>query len=298
MTQVRLPTRDGMSLAGRFWEGREPRGILVIAHGIGEHKGCYDHVAEDLAGRPGLVDVLAFDFRGHGESPGARGVVGRYEELVDDLGAALDWALTKRPGRPVFVLGHSNGGQVALRLARERGHEIAGLVLSNPSLAMRARIPPWKLLVGRILRVCAPGVTLATGLHHELMTRDEGSWPSRSADPLRHDRVSAPLFFGMVEGGPRLIEEAPEITVPTLVVLGGQDPVIDGQATRALFDRLGSPDKTLAVYPEMLHEPLNDLGREEVIERIASWIERRLPIPAREGAEAGQAPWRPPARSS
>ncbi len=64
---------DGLPLHARLWSGEEPRGTLVIAHGLGEHGGCYDHVAEVLTAEAGLVDVLAFDFRGHGASPGAGG---------------------------------------------------------------------------------------------------------------------------------------------------------------------------------------------------------------------------------
>src|SRR5262245_31272191 len=119
---------DGIPLHTWFWAGEEPRGVLVVAHGIGEYGGCYEHVAEALTALPGLGDVLAPDFRGHGMSPGRRGVVRRYEDLVGDLRGAVDWAREHRPGGPVFLLGHSNGGQVALRFALDNPGGVAGLV--------------------------------------------------------------------------------------------------------------------------------------------------------------------------
>ena len=64
---------------------------------------------------------------------------------------------------------------------------------------------------------------------------------------------------------------------PMLVLIGGQDTVIDPVATREFFDRLGSEDKTLLFYPKMLHEPLNELGREQVFEDLARWFDQRLP---------------------
>ncbi len=95
-------------------------------------------------------------------------------------------------------------------------------------------------------------------------------------DDLRHDRISPPLFFGMVEGGPLITARAAEIQVPILMILGGADPVVDPAASRAFFDRLGSPDKTLLLYPHMLHEPLNELRRDDVIADVAAWLAARI----------------------
>ncbi len=61
------------------------------------------------------------------------------------------------------------------------------------------------------------------------------------------------------------------------MLLGGQDSVIDPAVTRTFYERLGSVDKTLVIYPKMLHEPFNELGREQVFEDVARWFEQRLP---------------------
>lgn len=276
MTEPVITSSDGLPLHARLWPGVEPRGTLVVAHGLGEHGGCYEHVAEALTARPGLVDVVAADFRGHGLSPGRRGVVRRYEELVGDLRAAVAWAAARRPDRPVFVLGHSNGGQVALRLVQDEPPALAGLILSNPSLRLAVGVPPHKLMMGRILRVLAPGLTLAGELAGPMLSRDPEFEARRRTDPLRHSRISAPLFFGMVEGGPRVASRAAEVRLPVLMILGGADPVVDHRAALDLFDRLGSPDKALRLDPEAVHEPFNDLGRERVVSTLADWLERHL----------------------
>lgn len=272
----RIPSADGLALHARFWTGDSPRGVLVVAHGVGEHSGCYAPLAERLTGRPGLVDVLGFDFRGHGLSPGRRGVVRRYEDLVGDLRATVAWAARERPGRPIFVLGHSNGGQVALRLARESETGLSGLVLSNPTIALAMEVPWWKLAVGKMLDRFAPTVTLTAGLDPTQMTHDEASWADRAGDPLRHNRISAPLYFGMIAGGAALMDRAAEITVPVLMLLGEDDPVVDARAAAEFFGRLGSPAKVLRRYAGMRHEPLNEVGREAVIDEVATWLSGRL----------------------
>lgn len=273
---LELLSGDGARLRAAFYPGADPRGVLVVSHGLGEHSGCYEGFAATLAATPGLVDVLAFDYRGHGLSPGKRGFVRLYEEFLGDLRAAIDRAASLRPGSPLFLFGHSNGGLVALHEALADGGRLAGLILSNPSLKVIARVPRHKYLAGLLLRRFGPGVTLTSTVLDEHLTRDPASLARRKADTLRHGRINAPLYFGMVEGGESALARAGEVLPPVLLVLGGSDPVIDPGTTRAFFDRLGSRDKTVKVFPEMLHEPLNDIGAERVVEEIVGWLAGQL----------------------
>jgi alpha-beta hydrolase superfamily lysophospholipase len=272
-----IPTADGLTLKGWHWTrpGPGPRGVVVIAHGFGEHGGCYGHVAEALG--PALdVDFVAPDQRGHGRSPGRRGVVRTYEDLVEDLQATLRWVAGERPGVPLFLLGHSNGGLVALRAAIAGGADLAGLILSNPSLKIATGVPGYKLAIGQLLLRLAPGVTLSGQIDADQMTRDPDMQRAHHTDALRHNRISAPLYFGMADGGAVVIDRAEAIRHPVLMLLGGSDPVIDPETTRRFFERLASPDKTLHLYPAMLHEPLNELGRQHVFADVESWLRARM----------------------
>jgi alpha-beta hydrolase superfamily lysophospholipase len=247
----------------------------VISHGLGEHGACYRHVADAL-GHAAELDVLAFDFRGHGRSPGKRGLVRNYSELEGDLLGALAWVERTRPGLPRFVLGHSNGGLVALRVLLAHGADLTGLILSNPALKVAGPVPGLKRAAGAALRRLAPGVTISTGLGSERMTRDPEMLTERRLDSLRHTRICAEIYYAMVEGGPVVAERGGQITTPTLLLLSGADPVIDSTESRRLFERLGSGDKTLRVYPGMLHECLNEMGREQVLADVADWLTGRL----------------------
>jgi alpha-beta hydrolase superfamily lysophospholipase len=272
---VQLISPDGLRLHALSWARPNPRGILVIAHGFGEYSGCYKHVAEALG--PALdIDVLAPDYRGHGRSPGRRGVVRHYDELLGDFQSALDWAERERPGLPCFVLGHSNGGQLVLRLMLQTRSAIAGLILSNPALRVAFPVPKYKIWIGHALLRIAPWVTLGASVEPDKLTRDPAMQEEHRVDPLRHCQISAPLFFGMVEGGEIIAARADELRMPILMILGSDDPIIDPRESQRVFERFGSTDKTLIVYPGMLHEPLNDLGREQVFNDIIQWIERRL----------------------
>jgi alpha-beta hydrolase superfamily lysophospholipase len=275
LLDIEVRSTGGLALRGRWWRREAPRAVLVVAHGYGEHGGCYRRVAESVAERADL-DVIAVDFRGHGRSPGRRGVVRNYDELTDDLLQTLEWAARQRPGLHSFVLGHSNGGQVTLRACLRNPAGIAGAIVSNPVLRVSVQVPPVKMKVARFLARHAPWVTLKGSLNAELLTRDPEIQQEHRTDPLRHSRMSAPLFFGMIEGGAMLMERAGEITTPILMLLGGQDTITDPAAARTFFDRIGGEDKTLTIYPKMLHEPLNEVGRGQVLDDVLRWLEPRL----------------------
>src|SRR5262245_39608206 len=112
---MRLP--DGTEIFLREWpvpDGTEPRGALLLVHGLGEHSGRYAHAAERLAALG--LHVRGYDHRGHGDSGGPRGSVPHPEALLDDVRAVFDDLATSAGGTP-FLLGHSLGGAVAARAA-------------------------------------------------------------------------------------------------------------------------------------------------------------------------------------
>lgn len=276
-TDVVIPTTNGLKLHATLWPRENARGIVIIAHGLGEHGGAYAETASAIQ-EVNRLEVIAPDLRGHGQSPGVRGYVADYEELVADLSATLDWAETKHPGLPKFLLGHSNGGQVALRLALDPSvaPRIAGLIVSNPALQVATNVPAYKRILGRILLKFAPRITLPVPLGTSELTRDSTLWEARRNDRLRHSRISAPLYFGMIDGGPVIKERVHQLRMPVLFLIGGSDPVINPRFNQEVFEAVGSSDKTLKLYPEMVHEPLNDLGRETVRRDLHDWIEAHL----------------------
>jgi alpha-beta hydrolase superfamily lysophospholipase len=269
--QVEIRTKDGAILKARWWRRTDPRGLVIVAHGFGEHGGCYERVAQMLRSAAAL-DVIAPDLRGHGLSPGRRGVVRHFDDLTADLQSVVDWTMRERLPGPRFLLGHSQGGQVAARLVLKEAGSFAAMIVSNPALRIAVPIPRTKLRIGRFLLKHAPWVTLSGALPAEFMTRDPNIQEEHRLDRLRHSRISAPLFFGMVEGGEMLLRRAAEINLPTLLLVGGQDPVIDPAGAREFFERLASPDKTMHIYPKMRHEPLGELGREQVFDDIVRWL--------------------------
>ncbi|WP_152049766.1 alpha/beta hydrolase [Tautonia marina] len=273
-----LPCPGGSNLKAWHWRSPQPRAILLISHGLGEHAGLYRALAEYLVATLD-IDVLGVDFQGHGRSPGRRGHLARYEQLIDNLESAILWAKRVRPGLPRFLLGHSNGGVVAAQTVLRLPLAVDGLILSNPAIQLKYQ-PPWhKLAVGHTLRLLAPWITINGALPIEDLSRDPLQQLQLASDRLIHTRVGAPLFFGMLNAGQNTLERASEFQLPLLLILGPDDPIIDPDTGRAFYDRYGGSEKTLLAPPGFRHDPLFEKDRGLIYQGLASWILTRCLAP-------------------
>ena len=131
-----------------------PRAVLAIVHGIGEHGGRYNHVVDRMV--PCDIAVCAMDLRGHGQSPGKRGALERWDQYVEDVSAFLDTVRENYPDQPLFLMGHSMGGLICALYLEENQDGLAGAILSSPLLA-QANVPGLLKRAVRIVAKVAPG---------------------------------------------------------------------------------------------------------------------------------------------
>ena len=132
--ELTTPGFGGLDLFAQVWTPeRNPRAVVVIAHGLGEHSSRYEEVARRLVA--GGFAVYALDHRGHGRSPGRRANIERFSYLVTDFSTSIGRSSRQHPDAPVFVLGHSMGGAIATATALRIQNTLRGLALSGPALA-------------------------------------------------------------------------------------------------------------------------------------------------------------------
>jgi len=266
----------GLGIHWRAWlPSGTPHAVVLIAHGAAEHSGRYEWVAERLTER-GFA-VLALDHRGHGRSDGPRAYVDRLDHAVADLHALVRLAAAREPGAPLFVLGHSMGGLVALAYALRHQDELAGLVLSAPLAALEVAAPA--RIAARALGTVAPRLPLAK-IDGSTVSRDPAVVAAYDADPLNHrGALPARTVAELLAATAALPERLPELRLPLLVVYGTGDRLVDPAASRLVDARAGSADKTLTAYEGLYHEVLNEPERDQVLDEIAAWIEARTGEP-------------------
>ncbi len=270
----RMAGSGGVSLRTLWWTAAEPGDAAVVVHGLGEHAARYEHVANAL--NAAGISVFSFDQRGHGLSGGNRGHADSFEALLEDLDLAWSEAEGALGRAPSFLIGHSLGGLVSLAWTASRQPGLKGLVASAPWLATAARVPWWKVTVGRIAARVLPRVPMDTGGVPEVCTRDPEMIAAWEADPLVHT-VITPRLYTEVERWQRwVLHGRDRLKVPALFFVPGADRLADASATLGLATAMPSGRTTIVELPGFFHEPFNDTGRAEVIARLCSWLVARM----------------------
>jgi alpha-beta hydrolase superfamily lysophospholipase len=274
---VRSP--GGPLLFGESWRPpTAPRAAILIVHGLGEHSGRYGAAAAAL-NTAGFA-VHAVDYRGHGRSEGRRVHVDDVDDYVADVRAALEEVRRRDPGLPVFLLGHSQGGLIALELALDDPAAIDGLVITSPFLAVHpaSRSSTFVRALAAVMLRLAPRLPMPTSIDVRVLSRDPAVGEAYARDPLVSHAASAGWLRAIGHAQRDVRSRAPRLRVPTLLMASGGDRLVDPEATRQ-FAREAAPDVVEFVWWDgFYHEMLNDLGREEVLARIVAWLAGRTSV--------------------
>jgi acylglycerol lipase len=271
--ELQLPGCQDTALFAQAWlPERDPRAVVVISHGLAEHGGRYPEVAARLVASD--YAVYALDHRGHGRSGGPRANIDRFAYLVSDLGTFAGRAQREHPGAPVFLLGHSMGGAVALACALRYKGSLKGLALSAPALATGEAVSSFKRLTLRLLSSLAPN-TGALTLPATAISRDPAVVEAYEQDPLVfRGAIPARTIVELLQAMAAFPARAPELRIPVLVQHGTADTLVPFAATRPIYDLLGQPKaRTLRYYDGLFHEVYNEPERDRVIADLAAWIE-------------------------
>jgi alpha-beta hydrolase superfamily lysophospholipase len=272
MSDFSITSLDGLRLHGRNWfpEG-EPRAVVCLVHGLGEHSGRYDEVAETLC-RSGYA-VSAIDLRGHGKSEGRRGHATSYSALLDDLYQLLEWARERCPERPVFLYGHSLGGNLVIHYALRRLPRLAGVVASSPLFKTAVPPPAWKIYLMKAVYGLLPILTLPTGLDTAMLSRDETVVNDYRNDPLVHGKVSARLGLDMIRNGLWNMRHATDMPCPVLIMHGKEDRITSYRASRKFAFSVGEK-ATLKIWQGCFHELHHEPDKAEIVTYLTDWLNR------------------------
>ncbi len=263
--------RDGTSLLVRHWPvaSGEPWASMLLVHGLAEHSGRYEHVGTWLA--EAGIDTYAYDQRGFGASGGARASVDRWSQLHDDLEERIVGIRSIAPTRPLVLFGHSLGGLVSLGYVLDGRAWPDLLVLSAPAIG--ATIPLWqRALVGSLRRV-APGLLLSNRLDTGVLASDPAVGERYLADPLNQHKSTVRFAHAAFGEQRRVAAALDRLSLPTLVVHGGDDRLVPTHTSAALD---GRPGVTRRVYPDTRHEIHNEPMARQEIDDIVAWVRDRV----------------------
>ncbi len=278
-----LQMQDAVPIKVARWEPQgPPMGVVQLLHGFGEHLQLYESLAEQLT-RQGYACVT-HDQRGHGEMPGLDerqchrrfGIAPNYETFLSDIDTVRSHIDGWHPQLPVFLYGHSMGGNIALSyLLRRTQQRHQKVVLETPWLRLHEQekqSPPMVRVAARVLGGISPKIVYPTKLNIDAISRDTQYVAQLRRDPLFHNRLSFRLITQIMDAGEAALANAQRLTLPTLLLCAGQDKIVCPQAIREFAAKAG-PNVVLEEYPEGYHALHNDTNQSQVIDRVVSFLE-------------------------
>jgi alpha-beta hydrolase superfamily lysophospholipase len=272
---------EGIEITFYEWPVAEPRAVVQIAHGLGEHAMRYNHVAAVL-NRAGF-SVYADDHRGHGQT-GKRMIERAEIKRMGNLGkggmsATVNQVYqlsklikTELPTLELYLLGHSWGSMLAQKILNQNSHSYAGALLSGSTLML-------------------PGVAPTSGFNKkwdktpnkstkEWLSRDESVGRAFMADPLCFGETAIEVFgITNVAGLVSLPSKKIDSDFAILLIAGSEDPLGAERGNMMLakaFARAGVQDVTMIIYPEARHEVFNELNKQEVFADVIAWLETSI----------------------
>ena len=264
-------SKDGTRL---FWRSvtpeAAPTAMVAVVHGYGDHSGRYAHTMDALAARG--FSTLAVDYRGHGKADGKRADCLKWSDYLDDMNVFWGRVREAAGALPAFVLAHSHGGLIATHWATAKPEGLKGLVLTSPYYKLAFEPPALKLFGAKLIKGLMPGLEIGNELKPEQLSKDPEWQKTTAADPLYLHVTTPRWFFEHTAAQDRLAGLGSAITVPLFMATGGSDPIASTPAAKAFFETVASKDKAYKEYPGFLHEVLNEVGKDGVIDDIAQWI--------------------------
>jgi alpha-beta hydrolase superfamily lysophospholipase len=282
--RFQFTSADGLSIACVKWSGYQNiRGVVQIAHGLGEHIGRYAKLAETLV--HGEFVVYGNDHRGHGMTAKPSGSFGdfgpgSFNQLVEDMVSLRIIAKKEHPGKPYILLGHSMGSFAAQQFTLDHSHSINGLVLSGSGTldglvrtaqSVPAGVDPMRLMNASFEPARTP---------FDWLSRDKAEVDAFIDDPLCFPSLKARSMESLLDAFPRLADPREirkvRTDLPIYIFSGSEDPVGERlEGVRALIDRYrgaGMTSITHDFYPGGRHEMLHELNRGEVFTNLLVWI--------------------------
>lgn len=268
-----LRMADGQALFVRDWPSSRTQDAVLIVHGLGEHSGRYQRLAQWFNTRG--YAVRSYDQRGHGQTPGRRGALAHADDLLEDLATVYNDYAAALPKAPL-LLGHSMGGLVAARAVLDGRVQPPAMVLSSP--ALRTWEPAWRQKLAALLAKLAPNLPMPNGLPFDKLSHDPQVEPAYRNDPLRHGWITPRLADFIFRAGDASVADASRLDVPTLLLVAGADKLVNPAGSRDFSSAGWAGGKlTTRYFDSLYHELFNEAepARSQVLKQLGDWLQKR-----------------------
>ncbi|MBU1395228.1 MAG: lysophospholipase [Gammaproteobacteria bacterium] len=283
----RVVAADGAALPLSSWRPQgPPRAVVLALHGFNDYRQAFAEVGPFLAARG--IATYAYDQRGFGASA-QRGIWPGSALLADDARMVAALLRQAHPGQPLYLLGESMGGAVAMSVLAATPAAADGAALVAAAVWGRAAMNPLQHAALWLLAHSVPGMRLSGRGLGITASDNEAMLHALGEDPLIIKEARADALWGLTKLMDRALVAAPGLTVPTLVLYGERDEIIPRRPTCRMLAALPASAR-VAVYPNGYHMLTRDLCARRVLEDLAAWLaDPAAPLPSGLEGEGWQA---------
>ena len=272
---LHFTTHDGVELHYRHWPANrqpgQPRRAVVLFHRGHEHGGRMAHLVDELD-LPGH-DFFAWDARGHGESPGARGDSPSFACSVRDVQTFIEHIAREHAidEQDMAVLAQSVGAVLIATWAHDYAPKVRCLVLASPAFKVKLYVPFARPGLA-LMRKFRGNFFVNSYVKAKFLSHDPERVASYDNDPLITKAISVNVLLGLYEAADRVVADAQAIQVPTQLLISGSDFVVHRKPQQQFFDRLGSLKKELHILPGFFHDTLGERDRAVAVSSAKRFI--------------------------
>jgi alpha-beta hydrolase superfamily lysophospholipase len=246
---------------------------LLHIHGITEHSGRHQATFDALAAIG--VEVIRFDLRGAGRSGGKRQWVEHFEDYVADTVAVFNWICGNLDPLPLYLMGHSLGGAIAVHFAAIYHRDFRGLCLSGPAYLVGDSVSPITIALGKVFAKVAPTFALKKPPSRPAISRDPKVVEEYENDPLSFHHNTLQQGVEVLRALKEVPDRCAQVPLPVMIAHGSNDRIIRLEGSFELMRRFPGGDKTLNVLPGGYHEPHNDIDKAHYFFLLTQWLERQ-----------------------
>ncbi len=266
---------QGQSIFYQYWlPQNKPRAILLINHGLNEHCGRYHEMALYFTEKG--FGVFGFDNIGHGKSNGTRSYVKDYPSFINPILTYLGMINEWHPDLPVYLVGHSMGGLIGASFLIDHQDKVSGAILSGSLVMVPEYVSKLTVKIGTIISRIFPKLRLL-GIEKVWLSQDPEVVTNYINDPLVYNGKSTARISSVLNNGISYVaDRGSSITVPVLLLHGGDDRICDPSWSTYLHNLISSQENQLIIYDGLYHEIYNEPERERVYKDVLNWLEGQL----------------------
>ncbi|MEM0895283.1 MAG: alpha/beta fold hydrolase [Verrucomicrobiota bacterium] len=263
-------------------------------HGLGDHGERHRRHLEVFS-RNGVL-CHAIDLPGHGRNEGQRGHFSGIHELMETIRKQVIDLREKLPaGTPMGLMGHSMGGFLTLHFLGRYPELINFSWVSSPLIDARRNVPFFARQAAHALSAFLPRLSFKSAVRTELCKRDPKMIDETKRDDWVHRRITARAASVLIRNAPKLRTSSRNIRkdLKLLMTHGGEDKICPSLLSWKLFESLSVEEKEYVLFRDSLHEPFNDIGREDVYRTLEQWLHESLDLDDIVGSTKGERRPRP-----